>query len=325
MESNRIINVIGWFGKNNIGDESYKIAYRSLWPNENFVFSDQPVKSDYCILGGGDVISPTFTKNNLDSVLSVSFPVHADAESFKNCKRIWVRDELSLDNAKNIGIEAELVPDFAFALRPNPADGIRHIRSIFKEERLDLYSQRIAVIVNSHILSASDSLASKYIQFERFAWELASLTDNFPASFIFIPFGTSSPWDDRTAFSAVASKCKFWKKNCSIYNRISVQETLDIISACDSAISMRLHSSIFCAIGHTPFVDITHNHKNPQFLKTINKEEWGIPYNSLCKEAAKNALQARLNNQTKDSEYLREISDAKRNELRTKASSISFI
>lgn len=325
MESNRIINVIGWYGKNNIGDEAYKIAYKSLWPNSEFVFSDTAIDAGYYILGGGDVVSSSFLKKDINSVMSVSFPVQTDAEKLKNCQRIWVRDQVSLDNAKNMNLDAELVPDFAFALRPNPAEGIRYIKSIFKEEKLDLYSQRIAVIINSHVLSASDSLASKYIQFERFAWEMASLADSFPASFIFIPFGTSFPWDDRTACSAVASKCKFWKKNFCMYNRISVQETLDILSACDAAISMRLHSSIFCTIGHTPFVDITHNHKNPNFLKTIHKENWAIPYNSFCKEIAKKELQSRLDNQKNDSEFLRDISNEKRNELKTKTSSVSFI
>tara|TARA_B100001778_G_scaffold334019_1_gene344013 strand:- start:2472 stop:3452 length:981 start_codon:yes stop_codon:yes gene_type:complete len=325
MESNRVVNVVGWYGKNNVGDESYKLAYKTLWPNENLVFSDEPVEADYHILGGGDIVSPSFTKNKFDSVMSVSFPAHANPEQLKDCERIWVRDELSLSNAENLGLKAELVPDFAFALRPNPADGLRKIRSLFKSEELDLYSQRIAVVINSHVSAASDSLASKYIQFERFAWEIASLADNFPASFIFIPFGTSPPWDDRSAAASAASKCKFWKKNCCVYNRLSVQETLDVLSACDAAISMRLHSSIFCTVGHTPFLDITHNHKNPNFLKTIGKQDWSIPYGSFCKESAKTKLMHRLERQKEDSKSLREISDEQRERLRNRANSVSFL
>ena len=325
MESNRVINVVGWYGKNNIGDESYKLTYKNLWPHENFIFSDKPLKADYHILGGGDIISPAFTKNKFNSIMSVSFPAHAKKENIEGCERIWVRDEQSLNNALNIGIKAELVPDFAFALRPDPANGIRNIRSLFKKEELDLYSQRVAVVVNSHVSTANDSFASRHIQFERFAWEIASLADNFPASFIFVPFGTSPPWDDRSACSAVMSKCKFWKKNYCIYNRISVQDTLDILSACDAAISMRLHSSIFCTIGNTPFIDVTHNHKNPNFLRTIGKEDWALPYNSFCRESAKKKLNDRINNKKEHSQLLRKISDEQRRMLRTKANSVSFL
>jgi polysaccharide pyruvyl transferase WcaK-like protein len=327
MEGNRLVNVVGWYGKNNIGDEAYKTAFCELWPETNFVFSDEPVEADYHILGGGDVISPTFV-NKLKSpfsVMSVAMPSHADAKSLSRADRIWVRDQVSLDNANNLGLKAELVPDFAFALDPKPADGLVKLKASFRKEDLELYSKKIAVIVNSHVSATHNSLAWKYIQFERFTWDLANVADNFSASFVFMPFGTSFPWDDRTAAAAVASKCKFWKKNQIMYDRMSVQDTLNVISACDACISMRLHSSIFATIGATPFVDITHNHKNPNYLETIKRSDWGIPYQSFCKSTLKSELTKRVEANREESIKLQETYHEQREQLRRRANSISFL
>lgn len=301
------------------------MAYKLLWPNEKFIFSDQPVKADYYILGGGDVISPSFTRTKFDSLMSISFPERANVENISDCQQVWVRDKPSLANAQKNGLKAELVPDFAFSLNPSPDNGAQLIKSMFKEDELDLYSNTVAVVINSHVAATHDSSAVKCAQFERFAWEMASVADNFPASFIFIPFGTSPPWDDRSASAQITSKCKFWKKNYCAYKRMSPQDTLDVLSACNAAISMRLHSSIFCTVGETPFVDITHNHKNPSFLETIGKEEWAIPYASACKKQILQALLDRMEKQEINSQSLREISHEQRKLLNRKANAVSFL
>ena len=59
------ILVLGWYGKHNIGDESYKLAIPKLFPEASVTFSDYIdkkliEKNDQFIMGGGDIISPKF-------------------------------------------------------------------------------------------------------------------------------------------------------------------------------------------------------------------------------------------------------------------------
>lgn len=331
MESNRLVNVVGWYDKNNIGDEAYKLAFEELWPDANFVFTDQPIKeADEYVIGGGDVLSHDMISNMHSfikdtSIMSVSFPPKEVGSLLSEAKRIWVRDAYSVNNAAKSGIDASLIPDFAFALKSYPNVGKEILTTHFKANRLDLYSKRIGVVLNSHIFAGHDTLASSYAQSERLAWDLASLIDTFPASFVFIPFGTSMPWDDRTAAANVASKCKFWKKNCIIYDRLSVQDTLDLVSSLDCLISTRLHSSIFATICGVPFVDITHNHKNPNFLSFIKQVHNRIQYRSFCKEMVRDMLKVRIDRPSYFSDPLTEKTNEFRSILKQQADSVSFI
>jgi len=332
MESNRLINVIGWYDKNNIGDEAYKISFKKIWPNANFVFSDIPIESaDEYVIGGGDVVSSSLLnsvskiKNN-KNMMSISFPDSVSDNHFDEFQRVWVRDQYSLDNAVKFGLKnAEIVPDFAFSLNADQRKGDQILKGIFKKEKLDLYSNRIGIIVNAHMMTGHNCSAVKSSLFEKFTWELSSFCDNYSASFIFIPFGTSFPWDDRAAASSVASKCKFWKKNCVIYDRMTVQDTLDLVSSLDVLISTRLHGSIFSTIGTTPFVDITHNHKNINFLKTINEERNAISYSSFQKEELKNMIDERIICKNKYSADLKEKRDEQKRIIKRYSDTISFL
>lgn len=332
MESNRLINVIGWYDKNNIGDEAYKISFKRLWPNANFVFTNTPIDSaDEYVIGGGDVVSFSALDSmikirNNKHMMSVSFPDNVYDRHFDSYYRIWVRDQYSLDNAIKSGIKnAKIVPDFAFSLNADQRRGNRILKDIFKKENLDLYSSRIGIIMNAHMMPGHNCSAVKSSAFEKFTWELSSFCDNYSASFVFIPFGTSFPWDDRAAASAVASKCKFWKKNCAIYERMKVQDTLDLISSLDATINARLHGSIFSTIGATPFIDITHNHKNINFLKTINEERNAIEYASFQKEKLKTMIDERILCKNKYSADLKRKRNEQKRILKKYSDTVSFV
>src|SRR5207249_4018803 len=106
---------------------------------------------------------------------------------------------------------------------------------------------------------------SDFVDFTKFSYDLAWVSDNTACSFVFMPFGTEMPHDDRTSNAFVSSRIKFWQKNSVIYDKLTVQETLDLVSACDAMISTRLHSSIFSVLAGVPLLDVTHNHKNKWF------------------------------------------------------------
>jgi len=268
------VNVLGWYEHKNIGDDSYCLTFPLIFPKTDFTFLDkleEPLPS--CILGGGDVFGGYFlehiqqAKNKI--ALSVSIPENATKKQLEQFSTIVVRDSFSASIAQSLNKDVLFYPDFSFALTPNKEHGNSYIINSFKKNNLDLYQKRIGIVINGNLIPNADTPANHYEAFESVCLALTDVIDTVNASFIFIPFCQSLPGDDTIANGYVAAKCKYFKKNLFIKEQLSVQNTLDVISACDIIISMRLHSSIFSVISGVPFIDILHNHKNTHFLNDL--------------------------------------------------------
>lgn len=278
--------VTGWYGHKNLGDESYKLTFPKIFSDEyDLQFSDSYSLSnsyDAVFLGGGDIFSPIFTDpliglNKPCYAASITLPDEPCEALLKQMKWIAVRDKRSYNKISDLP-NVFYCPDFAFLLDGNSYQGRENLQKLFEDEKRDLYEHKVAVILNSHLIAKPSDETRKHVIFENFVFKLAEICDNTNASFVFLPFSTHMPWDDRVSSGMVASRCKFWKKNLVIYNCLGVQDTLDLISSVDVVISTRLHSSIFSCSTQTPFIDVTHNHKNASLLEDTGLEELSIHY-----------------------------------------------
>lgn len=284
-----MVQVFGWYGNSNVGDESYKIAFPKLFPGLPFEFLNvvRPgMVADSFIIGGGDILSPSYLNQvpNVNSkrklVISASATKNTPVESLRSFDQIFVRDRFSVRFFEEHGIPARFMPDISLCLEPNRLRGKAYVESLFRAEKLELREKRIGVVVNAYLSDSGsdDALARDFLIFHRFAYELARIMDNMDASFIFFPMCTRMPADDRITNGIVAERCKFWSKNIVIHERLGVQETLDLIASMDLVISSRLHSSIFSVISQVPFIDITHHDKAKHFLETFSLEQFGLSY-----------------------------------------------
>lgn len=303
----KTITVLGWYGKNNCGDESYKKAFPTIFKNYKFNFTDiikaEHKNSDAFILGGGDVLSPIFLNQLIDiekpkHIISVSANEQIDPKLLKNFKNIFVREHASLEILTKKGISASYAPDVAFALSGDPIKGNKLIKKHFEEQDRDLYENKVVVVINGFLAEEHSSAFDVRItfNFHDMVYKLSHVMDYTPASFIFIPFGQDLPWDDRVTNLWAASKAKFWKKNLCIWKESNVQNVLDMISSVDAIISTRLHSTIFAMATKTPIIDITHNHKNRWLLETTDKKHFSINYRAVDEEALKLKLNDLLEN-----------------------------
>lgn len=280
--------VFGWYDHENCGDEAYKLAFPALFPGHTFTFTDRPQGlRTPLILGGGNVVSDAFLKPlealpGEKSLLSVGLAGFDQADRLSGLFRhVCVRDPASLDLLRSAGVTAVYLPDFAFALRPDRERGRRLIQRLFQEARADLYGKVVVAVVNAYLAADHEIGGRKYVTFLKAAFDLARVVDGTNASFLFVPFGGGGYANDRVTNAWVAARCKFWKKNAVVYERLGVQDTLDIVSAADAAISSRLHSSIFSTIGGVPFVDLTHHDKNRHYLEAVGRANWSVNYWSL--------------------------------------------
>lgn len=294
--------VLGWLNHENLGDDSYQESFRILFPDHNLTFVDRLTEKaieecEVIILGGGNILKDAFIRElqkvkGRKKIYGFSIGVEEIPEhDISFFEHIFARDQLSIDILKKLNIPCTLVPDAAFILEGNPEKGQKIIRERFASEKCDLYNNVVTVVVNSYMLNGSLSgLARDAFSFIKFSYDFARLLDETSASFLFVPFGTQMPHDDRTTNAWVASKCKYWKKNHVIFDRLHHQEALDLIAASNMVISSRLHSSIFSFISGTPFLDITHHSKNAMFLNLIGHQNDSVSFWQFDSDEAKEKI-----------------------------------
>jgi polysaccharide pyruvyl transferase WcaK-like protein len=277
------IFVHGWYDHGNLGDESYKFSFKNIWPNHDFIFSDVLLdedidKYDLCILGGGDVVRKEslllISKLECTKIaVSVTITNQSLDPQLNNLDHIYVRDMSSYNKLLEYGYtKTTYIPDISLILNGDKKRGKKLISKLFKKDNLDLYDKVYTIVVNSHLLGNSESMSSDKTVFLKMIDDVSSVIDRTSASFLFIPFSTKFPWDDRITNGLVNSYTKFYKKNCVIYDNLSVTNSIDIISASDMVITSRFHGLIFGLGNGIPVVTISSHDKISGFCETINED-----------------------------------------------------
>lgn len=296
------IHVLGWYNKNNIGDEAYKLAFPKLFPGNKFTFSDvdAPITSDVCIVGGGDIFNSVYVNKALKCqgkkfIISTGVNSLSPIEQIPHFEKVLVRDKNAYEKIKHFP-NAGYMPDVALALQPNKKRGKEMMNKYFKSSNAELYGKKIGVVINAYLLPSVNSVTRDFINFYKIVNDLINVMDNTPASFVFFPMSTGMPFDDRISNGVVANQCKFWKKNLYLTHHLGVQDTLDLISACDIVISSRLHSTIFSMISGVPFLDLTHHDKNKRYIDSMGLGELSYSYWNFDSQSFKAKLNFMLEN-----------------------------
>jgi polysaccharide pyruvyl transferase WcaK-like protein len=278
-----MIHILGWYDHDNVGDEAYKLAFPMLFKDHKFTFGEKiQGKPETIILGGGDVLSPKFLKaleahpQAKKYALSINLRPEDINKQLAQFDRIISRNFIDLRTVDNYKIQC--LPDFTFVLEGNKENGKQLIKKLFDRHRSELYENVVVLTLNSFLCVREKILARDYVAFDKICYDLAKLMDHTNASFILLPFGNGFPQNDRISNSFVYANSKFWRKNLLVFEKLSIQQTLDIFAAADAAITTRLHSAIFSCIGGTPFIDVTHHTKNKMFMDFIGKSDWSFDF-----------------------------------------------
>lgn len=297
------IFVYGWYGHGNAGDESYKLSYREIWPDHEFIFSDNinfNDNYDLCILGGGDVVR----KEALDKIsffncpkisMSVTITDQSLSDKIFILDHIYVRDMTSYHKLINYGYtNVTYIPDISLVLKGDKDNGKKKISTIFSQNNCDLYDNIYTIVINAHLLGNPNSKSKDRITFLKFIDDVSTLIDRTNASFLFLPFSVNLPWDDRVTNGLVNSNTKFYNKNCVLYDKLELGDFLDIIAASDMMIASRFHGLIFGLSNNIPVATISFHDKISGFCDTIN--ETFIDYYSFSiKELERKIMNPKVN------------------------------
>lgn len=315
------ILVYGWYNHGNLGDESYKFSFKETWKEHDFTFVDNILDSDInrfdlCIIGGGDVVREAslrmISKMKCPKIsISVTITAISLIPEIYILDHIYVRDISSYDNLIKYGYKnVTYIPDISMVLEGDRENGKKIISKLFDKSKSEKYSKVYTIVVNAHLLGNLNTPHKNKIMFSKMASDMVDVIDRTSASFLFIPFAVSLPWDDRVSNALVNSYTKFYKKNCVVYDKLSVSDSIDIISASDMVITSRFHGLIFGLSNNIPTVTISFHDKMSGFCKTIDKsyiEYWEFSANEMERHMDNANLKVEFNKNKIKEEYREKI------------------
>jgi polysaccharide pyruvyl transferase WcaK-like protein len=268
------INIVGWFGKKNIGDEAFKDAFRIIFLGHDIQFFTPPQQcpeADLVILGGGAVISPyylqTMPKNSPKYILgaSIEYESEMDLLSPHNFQSIMIRNSSDVLKLKNkVTCPVKDIPDLAFLLNPG-------------EHKINLgnKNKKLGVMVTDYINPALNRSTDKFGKRSfNFIQNLAKELDDFIKNgwdVILIPLSTDGYGNDlRINLDLMAF---MQKQPINITESLSPTEVISVIKDLDLAMCMKFHAHIFSIIAETPFVSIEFTRKVRLLLEENNLTE----------------------------------------------------
>lgn len=246
------ILILGYYDKNNLGDEAYRLVFPKLFPNDSLIFSNphtilssgQSLADIDCIVcGGGDLIENWFNKafNLLFKgvrcpvyavSIGITFPSTINKQYLGHFNKLYMRHRgyyKELSNAMNGTENVECIPDLTFLL--DPVDSIPLQISMEKP------------IIGVFMATGMESLVPKLTE------TLDTLTTHF--RIVMYAFNTSKLEHEGDTF--------FAKKHFKYFvdeQTLNVTEMMGTMANLYLAICVRYHSHIFSIIQNVPFVSL---------------------------------------------------------------------
>lgn len=265
------IQVLGYYGKQNLGDDHFQLAFESLFGSKiDFLWTNDKVDPHRpLIVGGGDVIKRSYLDRIPTGmpyyVLGAGLGYESELDLLDypisgTLKEVYFRNHSDVHEARRRGLNAHLCPDLTFALdRPAPLP------------RYQRTKKRLAVILaNSAVhpgMTLNEMPDVHYLEYMK--WELAKALDRLTEWYEihFLPMSRACYSFDETMHQEVASRMIHgYKAKLHDFNPHSTS-FLQTVGDCDLVISMKFHGLIFSTIMGVPFVNIGLTRKTSLFCQ----------------------------------------------------------
>lgn len=270
------INVVGWYGKKNIGDEAFKPAIDHIFKGHQIEYVTPPnnhTDPDIVVLGGGAVASPFYLEKlpakgrRYALGLDLAYESESDLLAAAKFDGIFIRNKTDVEKwGWKFNCPVATMPDLSFFLKPTGAD-------IFAKYKIKNTPGRkkVAVFptdyVNPAIDRPSKEFGTKAYSFaENMAKELDALKEQGWDVYV-LCCSTGGYGDDRRMALQLAAFTKY--PPIVVLDTFEPQDMIDLIAQMDLSICQRFHSHLFSVIAGTPIVSIEYTRKVRVFLEEL--------------------------------------------------------
>lgn len=284
--------VVGYYNKQNLGDELYKGAFKNLWPDKSFVFTDLLTKEmaskyDIVIFGGGSFLDGApFVEDGVieilrdKTVLYISVGAETDihpghSELLSNAKLIAIRNGEYLDKIKAINSNVMVIPDLVY--------------SFGTKTKINRLKRSILICPNINILPQHFSPHWMHSSFDWFKNEMAKTLDELVERDYMVRFLSMENGDgggDKLVAQTIIGAMKY-RGSYMVGDPHSYEELNATVCEFETVVSQRLHAAIAAELSMTASIIIGAHDK----LKATHfRTGTFIPYFEFSKRAFDEAL-----------------------------------
>jgi len=295
------ILVFGWYSHGNIGDELFKDAFKSIFPNYSFTFTDQITitdlnRSSAIFIGGGSFLS--FAPSMQDGALEILktkkiFYIGVGAETdihsihkelMKLAKLIAIRTPEFLDKIKSINPNTIAIPDIVYALQPDVINSIKINRSVL-------------IIPNMAVIPKWNDPQWKSVSWNYFKSEFAQFLDLLVESGFninFLAMCQNNESNDDWSATEIINTMNHRDSNYILTEKVSnIKDITSIISKYETVITQRFHGIVLCEMVCVPYLALHHHDKlkkSDQYSGTF------LSYYGLSKNILNDKFNLAINN-----------------------------
>lgn len=262
LVSNKVL-VYGWYNKNNIGDDLFFEVFKKLFPQIDFIFTDnitlENIKDVSTIfIGGGSFLSepPAIQEQCLNIVKTKKIiyvgvgaetdihPLHKDLISL--AKLIALRSPEGFDKIRELNDNIILIPDLVYYLNNTI------------NNKID--SKSILILPNITVVPQNTDPHWKFNSWNNFKFEFSQFLDwlvenEYKINFLSMCKNLEQN-DDWAAYEIISCM-----KNRNENYLINSSNIIDTFKKYDIIISQRYHGIVLAEISGVPFISIHHHNK----------------------------------------------------------------
>lgn len=259
--------VIGFYHKENLGDQLFIEAFRALFPHITFKFCDvltiENIKGASAVFfGGGSFLSSDVNASqeclNLIRTLPI-FYVGVGAETSISASNrilmglarlIAIRSPVGLDKVKEINDNVIIIPDLVYALTPT-----------IKTKR---HTKSVLILPNIYVVPKNTDEHWKHCSWEHFKFEFSQFIDHLVESGYTINFAAmckNNKENDENAAIEIINCMRYRDSKYIINIPQSSQDIFRMLSEYAVIITQRFHGVVLAEMMRIPSVIISHHDK----------------------------------------------------------------
>lgn len=274
------INIVGWYERNNIGDEAFKPAINHIFSNHNLEYITPPANHtdpELVILGGGAVASPFYLEKLPTGCkryalgIDLAYESESDLLAKANFDGIFIRNQTDVKNwGWKFNCPVRTMPDLSFFLRPSGTDVIKEYGikntpgkkkiAVFPTDYVNPAIDRSSKEFGNRAYSFAENMADELDALHKAGWEVYVMCCS-----------TGGYGDDRRMALQLAAFTKY--QPIVVLDTFTPQDMIDFIAQMNMTICQRFHSHLFSVIAGTPLVSIEYTRKVNMFLEELGIRE----------------------------------------------------